>query len=80
MDRNEVVQGGNRRVKVQTEIVIDNYKKKPVNLRLYERAPFTEESSSLRISMDEISKKLTKNVDEDVIADAKKHEEEKRKK
>ena len=58
VNRDESVQGGNRRISIKTEIVIDNYKSQPVSLRLYERMPYTEDSATLRVALGETSSAL----------------------
>lgn len=63
VDRREDVQGGNRRVSVSTEIIIDNFKQEAVKLRLRERMPFMEDTTNLRVSIGEMSSALSENAD-----------------
>lgn len=63
VDRREDVQGGNRRVSVSSEVIIDNFKQEPVKLRLRERMPFMEDTTNLRVSVGEMSQALSTNAD-----------------
>lgn len=63
VDRTETVQGGNRLVEIQVEVVLDNFKDQPVAVRLRERTPFMEDVASLRILMEETSAPLSKDRD-----------------
>lgn len=62
-DRTETVQGGNRLVEIDVEVVLDNFKKEEVVLRLRERTPFMDDTSSLRVSMSRGSELLSKDRD-----------------
>jgi uncharacterized protein (TIGR02231 family) len=63
VDRREDVQGGNRRVSISSEIIIDNFKQEPVKIRLRERMPFMEDTTNLRVSVGEMSQELSTNAD-----------------
>ncbi len=63
IDRRETVQGGNRQVQITAEVVVDNYKDQPVNLRLRERTPFMEDTTSLRVSLGKMSQPLSTDAD-----------------
>ena len=63
VDRTETVQGGNRLVEIDVEVVLDNYKKEAVALRLRERTPFMDDASSLRVSLSQTSEPLSKDRD-----------------
>lgn len=63
VDRTETVQGGNRLVEVGVEVVLDNFKDEPVKLRLRERTPFMDDTSSLRVSLSETSNPLSLDRD-----------------
>lgn len=63
VDRTETVQGGNRLVEVEVEVVLDNFKEAPVALRLRERTPFMDDTSSLRVLVNETSHPLSKDRD-----------------
>lgn len=63
VDRTETVQGGNRLVEVEVEVVLDNFKDSPVALRLRERTPFMDDTSSLRVILNETSQPLSKDRD-----------------
>lgn len=63
IDSTDTVQGGNRLVEIEVEVVLDNFKNEPVNLRLRERTPFMDDASSLRVSLAESSETLSKDRD-----------------
>ncbi|MDP0492658.1 MAG: mucoidy inhibitor MuiA family protein [Verrucomicrobiota bacterium JB023] len=63
VERTETVQGGNRQVAIGVEVVLDNYKEQPINLRLRERTPFMEDTASLRVSLSETSLPLSRDRD-----------------
>ncbi len=63
VDRREDVQGGNRRLSVTSDIIIDNFKQEAVKLRLRERMPFMEDTTNLRVSVGEMSQALSTNAD-----------------
>jgi uncharacterized protein (TIGR02231 family) len=62
-DRNEDVQGGNRRVTVTTEVVIDSFKDQPVTVHLRERLPHYEDTASLRVTLGQLSHPLSEDSD-----------------
>jgi uncharacterized protein (TIGR02231 family) len=63
VDRRDDVQGGNRRVSISSEIIIDNFKQEPVKIRLRERMPFMEDTTNLRVSVGEMSQELSTDAD-----------------
>ena len=63
VDRTETVQGGNQKVEIEVEVVVDNYSDKPVKLHLRERTPYMEDDASLRVSMGETSHPLSEDAD-----------------
>lgn len=63
LDRREAVQGGNQQVEISVEVVLDNYKETPVNLRVRERTPTMEDAASLRVSLGEMSQPLSADPD-----------------
>ncbi|MGB6222858.1 DUF4139 domain-containing protein [Haloferula sp.] len=63
IDRTETVQGGNRQVTISSDVVIDNFKTTPVNLRLRERTPFMEDTASLRVALGEMSHPISSDSD-----------------
>ncbi|MFN0130229.1 MAG: mucoidy inhibitor MuiA family protein [Verrucomicrobiales bacterium] len=62
-DRNEDVQGGNRRVTVTTEVVIDSSKDQPVIVHVRERLPHYEDTASLRVTLGTLSHPLSEDSD-----------------
>lgn len=63
VDRTETVQGGNRLVEIDVEVVLDNFKQEPVLLRLRERTPFMDDTASLRVSLSQTSFTLSSDRD-----------------
>lgn len=62
-DRGEDVQGGNRRVTVTTDVVIDSFKDQPVTVQLRERLPHYEDTASLRVTLGALSHPLSDDSD-----------------
>jgi uncharacterized protein (TIGR02231 family) len=62
-DRSEDVQGGNRRVTVTTEVVIDSFKDQPVTVHVRERLPHYEDTASLRVTLGTLSHPLSEDSD-----------------
>ena len=54
---------GNKLVEIAAEVVMDNYKQEPVNLRLRERTPHMEDTASLRVSLGQMSQPLSQEPD-----------------
>ncbi len=63
VDRNEDVQGGNRRVEITAEVIVDNFKDKPVSLRVRERIPFMEDTTNLRVSTGDMNHPMSTDSD-----------------
>ena len=63
VDRSEAVQGGNKHLEISVEVVFDNYKQKPVDIRLRERTPTMEDAASLRVVLGEMSHPLSEDSD-----------------
>jgi uncharacterized protein (TIGR02231 family) len=59
IDREEKVQGGNKLLEIAVEVVFDNYGDQPVDVRLRERTPTMEDSTSLRVVLGSMSKELS---------------------
>ena len=62
-DRSEAVQGGNRMVSIKSEVILDNYKDEAVTVRVRERTPYNQDTSSLRLSLGEMSHPLSSDPD-----------------
>jgi uncharacterized protein (TIGR02231 family) len=63
VDRLETVQGGNRKVGIAVEVVLDNYKDEAVRVRVRERTPTMEDATSLRVALGEMSQALSTDAD-----------------
>ncbi len=53
----------NRQITITAEVVVENFKDKPVKLRIRERIPFMEDTSNLRVSAGEMNHPLSANTD-----------------
>jgi len=49
------IQGGNKEVKMQYRILVENYKDQEVSLRVFDRLPYTNRATDIRISLGEPS-------------------------
>jgi len=63
IDREENVQGGNKLVEIAVEVVFDNYSDQAVDVRLRERTPTMEDSTSLRVVLGSMSSELSKDAE-----------------
>jgi len=59
IQRQDGVQGGNKEVKLEYRILVENYKKKAVDLRIFDRLPYTNRPSDIRISLENSSPALS---------------------
>ncbi len=53
VEKTEGVQGGNREMKMRYRVTVENYKNQPVNVRLYDRLPYSARASDVRVSIDD---------------------------
>lgn len=51
-EKKEAVQGGNREMKMEYRIVVENYKNTPVDLRVMDRLPWSNHSADIRVGLD----------------------------
>lgn len=63
VERTETVQGGNRLVEIEVEVVLDNFKDEAASVRLRERTPFMDDTASLRVSLSQTSVPLSSERD-----------------
>lgn len=59
MDKEDDVQGGNRRLKFVYRLVINNFKGSPVKIRLLDRMPITRQQQQLSVSLDPMEQPLS---------------------
>jgi uncharacterized protein (TIGR02231 family) len=52
VDKTEGVQGGNKELKMRYRVTVENYKNQPVQVRVYDRLPYSNRASDVRISLD----------------------------
>ncbi len=53
VEKTDDVQGGNKEMKMRYRVTVENYKNQPVQVRLYDRLPYSSRASDVRISIDE---------------------------
>jgi hypothetical protein len=58
-DRDDKPQGANRQLSFKYELSIENFKEEPVSLRLFDRAPYYSDETSIRIKLGDIKDKLS---------------------
>ena len=63
VDRTETVQGGNRLIEIGVEVVLENFKDRPVPIRVRERTPFMDDSTNLRVSLGRTSQPVSSDRD-----------------
>ena len=59
VDRTEVVQGGNRELSFKYRLVIENFKQEAASLRLFDRAPYSDRPTEVRIKLGEMKDPLS---------------------
>jgi len=59
VERNEVVQGGNRELSFKYRLVLENFKSTDVPLRLFDRAPYSDRPAEVRIKLGEMKDPLS---------------------
>lgn len=57
------VQGANQIVNLQFELKVENYKDQKITVRVMDRMPYADNASSLKVSLDQTSKPLSKDQD-----------------
>ena len=58
-ERTDEVQGGNRELSLSYRLVIENFKEEEANVRLLDRLPYTKQSSQIRVTLGELTDKLS---------------------
>lgn len=61
LDRTVKVQGANQIVNLDFELRVENYKDRKVTVRVMDRLPYADNSSTLKVSLNETSQKLSKD-------------------
>jgi len=56
--RSESVQGGNRELRFQYRLIVENYKDEVVPVRIYDRLPHCDREADLRVTLDEMKDPL----------------------
>jgi hypothetical protein len=62
VDRSETTQGGNQVVSFDYRLVVENYHDQKVNVRVFDRVPYTDDSKDLRVTLGEMSDKLSEDA------------------
>lgn len=58
-DKMESVQGGNREIKFQYRLVLENYKEASVTVRVMDRLPVAENETDIRVTLGDLKEKLS---------------------
>jgi len=61
VQRNEVVQGGNREMSFKYRLLVENFKEEAVALRLYDRMPYSDHPTEIRIRLGELKDPLSQD-------------------
>jgi len=59
VERTETTQGGNQVVTFDYRLTIENYHGQPVNVRVFDRVPYADDSKDLRVTLGEMSDELS---------------------
>jgi uncharacterized protein (TIGR02231 family) len=52
-DKSDDVQGGNRQIEMKYRLVIENYKQETANVRVFDRLPYSDRASDVRVTLSE---------------------------
>jgi uncharacterized protein (TIGR02231 family) len=58
-DKDEKIQGGNRVISANFRLVLENFKDSAVSVRLFDRLPYAENTDALRVTLGQMSDKLS---------------------
>jgi len=61
VERNEVMQGGNRELSFKYRLVLENFGEKPALVRLFDRAPYSDRPTEVRIKLGEMKDPLSRD-------------------
>ncbi len=61
VDRTDSVQGGNRKLDFKYRLIVENYKSEPALLRIYDRLPYGEEATDIRVTLAPMKDPLDEN-------------------
>jgi hypothetical protein len=59
VDKKDGVRGGNNELKIAYRIEIDNYKSEPIKMRVFDRLPYSEKATDMRITLGKLSTDLS---------------------
>ncbi|MCE5301953.1 MAG: mucoidy inhibitor MuiA family protein [Planctomycetaceae bacterium] len=59
VDRNELVQGGNRELSFKYRLILENFKTEAVPVRLFDRIPYSDRTAEVRIKLGETKDPLS---------------------
>lgn len=59
VDKSEAIQGGNKEIRMEYRLLIENYKTNAVAVRLFDRLPYTRQTDEIRITLDDTSRELS---------------------
>ena len=58
-DRNEALQGGNRELAFKYRLVVENFKKEPVPVRVFDRLPYSDRTNDVRVRLGDLKDVLS---------------------
>ena len=58
VSKTESVQGGNRELKFEYRLIVENYKEQPVTVRMFDRLPYCDRSDDVRVTLAELEDPL----------------------
>lgn len=61
LEKNDAVQGGNRKIGFQYRLVLSNFKEKAVNVRLLDRIPLSGQAEQIRVDLGDVSIPLSED-------------------
>ena len=62
IDRTETVQGGNRKLDFKYRLIVENYQPEPAPVRLYDRLPYSGDSTEVRVALAEMKTPLSEDA------------------
>jgi uncharacterized protein (TIGR02231 family) len=61
VDRSESVQGGNRKLEFKYRLIVENYKQEAARVRIYDRLPYGEDATDIRVTLSPLQDPLDEN-------------------
>jgi uncharacterized protein (TIGR02231 family) len=61
VDRSESIQGGNRKLEFKYRLIVENYKPEAARVRIYDRLPYGEDATDIRVTLSPLQDPLDEN-------------------